>query len=284
MITIDHVIETILTAIFSNDLLSGNLFLKGGQSLRIKEKLKNRFSADTDFSTPLKIENNDIFFEELESSLAKSFWGIDLYLFDYKPLRRPKNKKDGTPDFWNGWSIEFKIIESKKRNLPPEILSREAIIPDGSISPKITIDISEYEYCGSVEKIKLNNGVEVKSYSRALLILEKIRAICQQHKLYQYKNSDQRARDFYDIEKLWIKSLQENNHAVFIKELKKHLPFVFKAKEVDTVLLQKIFDEDFIEIQRTGWPQVESTVKGKLQDFDYYVQTLKQIVKLTIQD
>lgn len=282
MITINDTIETILISIYSNDLLSGSLFLKGGQALRFKEKLTNRFSADADFSTPSKIDNVDIFFEALHTSLSTTFLEKGYYLFAFKYTKRPKKLKDGSPDFWSGWGVEFKIIEEQKRNLPLDVINREALIPEGASSPRITLDISEYEYCGSVEKIKISHDIEVNSYSRALLLLEKIRAICQQHPKYPHKNSDQRARDYYDVERLWNKALQESENQSFIDELKKHVNPVFKAKDVDLDLIHKIFETEFIEIQRTGWPQVESTVKGKIQDFDYYVQTLRGIVNLIV--
>lgn len=280
MITIDETIEIILISIYSNDLLSGSLFLKGGQALRFKEKLINRFSADADFSTPSKLENVNIFFEALHSSLTVEFHNKGYYLFAFSCTKRPKKLKNTTPEFWSGWGVEFKIIEEEKRNLSIDKLNREALIPEGANSPRLTLDISEYEYCGSIEKIKISHNIEVNSYSRALLILEKIRAICQQHSHYAHKNSNQRARDYYDIERLWNKAIQETDNQAFLEELKTHLTSVFKTKEVDHNLLKKIFELEFIETQRSGWPQVESTVKGKIQEFDYYVQTLKIIISL----
>lgn len=283
MITINATIEAILIGIYSDNLLSNSLFLKGGQALRFKEKLTNRFSADADFSTPSSIDNVDIFFEALYSALALVFRDRGYYLFAFKYTKRPNKLKDGSPDFWSGWGVEFKIIEESKRNLPLDVINREALIPEGASSPKITLDISEYEYCGSVERVKIAHGVEINSYSRALLILEKIRAICQQHITYPHRNSDQRARDYYDIERLWNKALQEEADShLFIQELKTHIRSVFEAKDVDIEILQRIFDSEFIEIQRTGWPQIESTVKGKIQDFDYYVETLRGIINLVL--
>lgn len=277
--TIDHVIETLLLAIYSNKMLADKLILKGGQALRVKEKLINRFSADADFSTPQNIENTEIFFELLHTALSKEFHDQGYYVFSFKFTKRPKTLKTGAPDYWSGWGIEFKIIEANKRNLSKEKLDREALIPDGAISPRITLDVSEYEYCGSIEKIKIGHSdVVATSYSRTLLILEKIRAICQQHPKYPHKNSDQRARDYYDIERLWEKSLQQDDETFFIEELQAHVRSVFAAKDVNTNLLVAIFEADFIEIQRSGWAQVVDTVKGRLQNFDYYVETLRRIV------
>ena len=38
-------------------------------------------------------------------------------------------------------------------------------------------------------------------------------------------------------------------------------------------------NEDFLKSQEIGWQEVKSTVRGLNQDFSYYVQTIKDIVK-----
>jgi predicted nucleotidyltransferase component of viral defense system len=274
---VDEVIEICLTGIYKEDIFNGSLYLKGGQALRIKEELKSRFSADIDFSTPKKIELPDLFFNNLEEALRNEFSSRGYYLFDFTPERRPKFRTEGTPDFWGGWLITFKFIENQHKTKPLELRRKMAIIPRGAISQKIEFDISEYEYCGSVEKIKVKS-VEVSVYSRVLLLVEKIRAICQQHPDYKLKGNDARSRDYYDIEKLWSKSLQEKNEDTFINECAKHIENVFKAKEVDLALLEQIFLPDFVEVQRNGWPSVVSSVSDKMQNFDYYNETLKLII------
>lgn len=274
---IDYVIETSLVAIFSTDLLSESIYLKGGQALRVKEQLRNRFSADMDFSFPDKISDEDVFFEMMQTALEQEFYANGLSLFDFKAVRKPRFKAAGTPDFWSGWGVEFKLIEKSKRNDPPEKRSREALIPVGANSPTITIDISEHEYCGSVERIQIK-GTQVNVYSRTLLILEKIRAICQQHPEYPYKSNDQRARDYYDIERLWSKVLKDGNTDAFLRDCASHFKAVFDAKGVTYDLLEKIFSPNFVELQRSGWSAVEVTVRGRLQPFEYYNETLKSII------
>lgn len=277
MLDIDFVIETSLVAIYSNNLLSDQLFLKGGQALRVKEKIKNRFSADIDFSFATEIADQDIYFEMLREALASGFYGSGYYLFDFSYNRKPRFKKEGTPDFWSGWGVEFKLVPNSKRNLSKADLSRSGLVPKGASSPKITLDISEHEYCGSVEKVKVK-CTDVNVYSRKLLILEKIRAICQQHPEYPLKSVDQRARDYYDIEQLWVIVLKEENAEVFLEECAKHIKLVFDAKGVNLELLENIFEPAFVELQKNGWKSVQNTVSGKLESFEYYIETLKFIV------
>lgn len=276
-IKIEEVVETVVEALFSNEVLSPALYLKGGQALRLKEEISSRFSADIDFSTPDRIEPVEIFFEAMRSSLRGAFEKKQLYMFDFKFSKRPKNRDDGVPDFWAGWAVEFKLIELTKKNQFAVELSRSAIVPLGTNSPKIAIDISEHEFCGSHEEFKLGD-TRVKVYSRALLILEKIRALCQQHPDYPFKSTDQRSRDYYDIERIWSKALAEDSHVKLIQECRRFIHQVFKAKDVSLELLDKIFDRGFIELQKQGWSTVQATVEGSLQEFEYYIESLRSLI------
>lgn len=280
MIHIDQVIQQCLTAIYSNDVLNEKLYLKGGQALRLAHNLKSRFSRDADFSTPSNIEDVDSFFNNLKQCLENEFLISDYSLFDFKYIRKPAQRDNNTPDFWGGWAVEFKLIEKEKALLPITQRRRESIIPEGSESSKILLDISEYEYCGSIEYIKIGS-VEIKSYSRVLLVLEKIRAICQQHPDYPHRRTTaDRSRDYYDIERLYQKILNDNKEDEFIEEAGKHISDVFKAKGVDVQLLDRIFDPSFYSLQAKGWEATKRTVSQKVDEFSYYNETLKNIVKM----
>ena len=210
----------------------------------------------------------------------EEFLKSKLYIIDFKPTRKPKIKKTGTPDFWGGWAVEFKIITKEQLNLSKARRSSSAIIPEGFLTNKIPIDISEMEYCEGFETIKVKS-IEIKVYSKPLLVLEKLRAICQSHPGYQYRITESnRARDFYDIEQIYIKVLNEGHINNFFKELSKHIIKVFEAKNVPLFLIDScLSNEDFLKSQEIGWEEVKSTVRSLNQNFSYYVQTIKDIVK-----
>lgn len=282
-LSIDDVIQISLTAIYKEDTFNQNLYLKGGQAIRLLENIRTRFSADIDFSVQNKINDQDEFFNQIKDTLYIEFSNNELHLFDFNFTRKPKVKSEGTPDFWGGWQVEFKLIYDSKKFKKLEIQRREALIPSGCQSSIINIDISEYEYCNSIETVKLETVI-VKTYSRTLIVLEKIRAICQQHPTYILKGNDSRARDFYDIEKLWQKVLREKNQVVFINECRKHIGHVFKAKEVPLDIMEFIFEETFIELQKQAWETVKNSVSERIDDFEYYVENLKQIINLIKQE
>ena len=55
---------------------------------------------------------------------------------------------------------------------------------------------------------------------------------------------------------------------------------MFEAKNVPLSLIDSCLrSDDFLKSQEIGWQEVKSTVKGLDQDFSYYVQTIKDIVK-----
>ena len=280
MIAAEEVVWKILIAIYSHDVLSEKMYLKGGQALRLIHGLKSRLSRDSDFSFSDKIDKEKIFFKYLESAIREEFLKSRLYVIDFKPTRKPKIKKTEAPDFWGGWAVEFKLITKEQLSLSEARRSSSAIVPEGFLTNKIPIDISEMEYCESFETIKVRS-VEVKVYSKPLLVLEKLRAICQSHPGYKYRiTQSNRARDFYDIEQIYTKVLNEGEINNFFKELSKHIVKVFEAKNVPLSLIDSCLNnDDFLKSQEIGWEEVKSTVKGLNQNFSYYVQTIKDIVK-----
>jgi hypothetical protein len=135
------------------------------------------------------------------------------------------------------------------------------------------VEISKHEYCGK-KRTKTIQGVKIFGYSRELLVLEKIRAICQQHPDYAYRSSKNRARDFYDIYELTA-----NTDDGFISRCSSQIEKVFHAKEVPLKILTSLWEVDFINEQRLGFDEVKDTVTGKIRDFDVYVEHLRFFVR-----
>jgi hypothetical protein len=247
--------------------------LKGGSAMRLFDNLTSRLSIDADFSVEDIIYDDKMFFAAIKSSVETSFHNLRLYIIDFKIKRKPKNKKKNKPDWWGGWSCEFKLVSHDHRGKSIEAKRRNALIPEGANSSKIIMDISEHEYCGK-KRTKNFHGIKILGYSRELLVLEKIRAICQQHPNYAYRLSKNRARDFYDIYELTV-DVDDN----FANRCKHHIEKVFKAKEVPLEILKSLWMDDFIDEQRRGFDQVKNTVSGGVKNFDVYVEYLRFLVK-----
>jgi phosphopantetheinyl transferase (holo-ACP synthase) len=140
------------------------------------------------------------------------------------------------------------------------------------------LEISQYEYCKSIQNIQIKGSI-IKSYSRSLLILEKLRALCQQHPDYQIKGNRLRARDYFDITKLIEKYTIKGEQESLVLECQNHISGVFAAKEVSQKLLSKITQADFVKRQEFNWEQVKGTVIGKKEEFNYYVQSVEEFIK-----
>jgi hypothetical protein len=270
---IDEVIKETIIAIYSDPVPSINLFLKGGSAMRLFDDLTSRLSIDIDLSIDAVVDDEKSFFTDMESKIGKRFRELKFDIIDFNWIKRPKKKGKEQPVWWGGWVFEFKIVSEIHREKSPEKKRRNALIPAGANSPKITVEISEYEYCKN-GRTKSINGVEILGYSRELIVLEKIRAICQQHPEYVYKSSKNRSRDFYDIYELTA-----NVDDDFAHRCSHHIEKVFNAKGVSVDFLRSLWEEDFIDIQRKGFDQVRSTVQGKVYDFDVYVENLRFLVK-----
>ena len=270
---IEEAINETILAVYQSSDLAKHLFLKGGSALRIFEDQKTRLSIDADFSLKAGLENADHFFDAIHSCIETRFKKLGFDVIDMKPKRKPKKCPANRPEWWGGWACEFKLVDQKHANKTIETRRRNALIPDGANSPKITIDISEHEYCGK-HRTKTIDGIPILGYSRELLVLEKMRAICQQHPSYPFRLSKNRSRDFYDIY-----MLTTDMDEAFAESCVPHLGKVFAAKEVPLQLLESIWDEEFMDEQRRGFDQVRDTVRGKVYDFDVYLEHLRFLIK-----
>lgn len=271
---IKDILELELIGIFSDPYLSKHVFLKGGAALIFLEKIDERKSTDVDLSTPDSIKDHEkTFFARIEKVLEQEFRKHNYDVIDFKYYRKPKERR-GRPEWWGGWNCEFKLCADEHRNLSHERRRKRALIPEGTNSSKIEIQISEHEYCGRTRG-KTIKGVKINGYTRALLVVEKLRAICQQHPDYKYRMRRNRVRDVVDIYHL----TKDNQDERFLKECKTELPKAFAAKEVDTAFLEALFDGEFVDMLRAGFPQVEDTLKGKAYPFDTYVEFLRAFVR-----
>lgn len=277
--TVEQVIEHTIFAIYKNNVLGKKLFLKGGQALRLKEKIQSRLSTDIDFSVSGEIEMSENFFSSIEKALKNHFCTLGLLIREFKFTRKPEVRGNKFLNILTGWAMEFKLLPVVHNQISDNEKYKFYLIPRGVVSPKIEIDISEYEYCDSFETIKVH-GSTVRTYSRPLLVLEKIRALCQQHPGYPHKRVTKgRSRDFYDIERLWKNSLEERTTDALISDCRKHALAVFNAKDVPIGLATRIFETDFLDQQKRSWAGVEESVAGKLESFEYYVESLKYVVE-----
>lgn len=271
--TITDVLNKSIVAICRDPIVARTLVLKGGSAIRLFEGDAHRLSIDADFSAEEKIADEKGFFERMHKALSKAFGHDGFDVIDFKAPRRPARQKPGSPPWWGGWKCTFKLVSHDLHDKSLETRRRNALIPEGSNSPVIEIDVSDGEYCGS-KRSKMLQGVKVQCYTAELLVLEKMRAICQQHPSYRFTTRKNRARDFYDIQRL-----TERIDDRFIETCRRHLGNVFQAKEVPIELLSAFWDQEFLSNQELGFREVVDTVKGKVEAFEVYVQHARHLIR-----
>jgi len=272
---IDEVITQAIVSIYSSSALSELLILKGGSAMRLFDDMDSRLSIDADFSLKDRLTDSNRVFKEMSRCITKAFRAHGYDLLDFKASRRPRKIRKGFPVWWGGWACEFKLVDRKHRQKSLETRRRNALVPEGSNSPRISIDLSEHEYCGK-QRAKMLHGTKIRAYSREMLVLEKLRAICQQHPDYPYRQeTENRARDFYDIHSLTI-DIDDG----FIRRCQFHMGAVFGAKEVPLWILHALWKDDaFIDEFRRGFDQVRDMVRGPVDSFDVYLEHVRFLLK-----
>ncbi len=261
-----------LISLFSDNDLLDVLVLKGGTALEFYD-LDYRLSLDLDFSIEKEFDQDlTVIKEKVEKVLGNTFREAGYEVFDVKALEKPKQISPEMADFWGGYSIEFKIISAEQYvqfSKDIDSLRREAMVVGLMNRKKIEIDISKYEYC-QPKQIKELEGYSIYVYTPAMMVCEKIRAICQQMPEYREivlsSSQSARARDFYDmyllIERYAIDLATKDNLYLLGK--------IFKAKRVPLSLIAKI--RNTREFHRDDFTAVRATVgnSDKVDTYDYY--------------
>lgn len=271
---LEHIKRLAIIAMFSDDELMETLVLKGGNALDIIYGISPRASLDLDFSIPTEFRPNEIplIKSKMERELTRIFDEHGYTVFDVKFEERPKKYDPRLAPFWGGYRLEFKIIKKAKYEQmsdDPQTLRVNAIDIGSGSQKTHRIEISKWEYCDTKRKEEIDHYT-IYVYSPEMIIIEKIRAICQQMPEYSEfigkSHSTARARDFFDIYTA-IEHFKINITASKNIQLLKN---IFIAKQVSLELIGKI--KDYREYHRPDFVAVESTIKPdvKLNGFDFY--------------
>lgn len=272
-----------ISALVADDVLMGILVLKGGNALDLAYDISNRGSIDIDFSMEKDFteEEKKRIGNQVSSLLKNEFIKEGLSVFDVKFYERPHKIEDSVKSFWGGYCLEFKTIPfetQKALGENVEELRKNAIEIATNHSTKFEVDISKYEYVGK-KRPKDIEGATVYVYSPEMLVIEKVRALCQQVSEYKtvvlHMTAKSRARDFYDIYNL-CQSFNIDFTSKENVELAKH---IFEAKHVPLSYIKKL--EDYREHHRHSWESVLGTISQKehLKDFDFYFNFVLEKLK-----
>lgn len=278
MANINEIKRLTLQAMMRDDLLMQGLVLKGGNALQLAYDITNRGSIDIDFSMENEFKEQD--FERLSrvfgEYLNEEFSEIELVAYDVKFIKKPQ--KGSIPE-WRGYNLEFKLIEKEKFNKfenDIEAIRRNAIkINEATQETKYTVDISSYEYVDTAIKKDID-GLILRVYTPEMILIEKIRALCQS--MPQYKEivtsarPKKRARDLYDI---WMICQHFKN----LNLTEDYFKNIFAAKRVPLSYLDNF--EILREQNREDWEVVKQTISHdeEIKDYDFYFDFVRNLIE-----
>jgi predicted nucleotidyltransferase component of viral defense system len=265
-----------LRALVGDEILMKGLVLKGGNALQMAYDITSRGSIDIDFSIANDFSESDKqhIHVRLEILLNIEFEKEDLRVFDVNFYEKPKANEVKE---WKGYCIDFKTIElSKFNSLTLQESRTSAIAVKPNNSTKFTVDISSYEYTDG-KKMKEIDGAVMYVYTPEMILFEKIRALCQTIPDYQTivksANVKGRARDVYDIWNIcdsYPIDFSSSENRMILKE-------IFAAKRVPLDFIDLI--EKYKDIRAQDWSNVQATVTGNLEPFDFYFDFLMGVIR-----
>lgn len=282
---LERIKKLVVIALFSDDDLIDKLVFKGGNAVDLIHGAAMRGSVDLDFSLESDLPDADetTWRARFDALLNTAFHPEGFKVFDVTFERRPPNVSPDLADFWGGYRLEFKVIRSDKYNALREDQRRlrtAAVSVAGGHRKKLSVDISCHEYCRPKDEFEID-GYTVFVYTPAMIVCEKLRAICQQMpeygRLVRSRSQSARAKDFFDIHVLIRHFGIDLSSPSNVETLR----CIFLAKHVPLHLLGAVRDQQ--DFHRQGFAAVRDTVKPgvKLRKFEYYFDfVVAQIKKL----
>jgi predicted nucleotidyltransferase component of viral defense system len=266
-----HVKKVVILAMFSDDELMDRLVLKGGNLLDIVYQLSARASVDVDLSMSGEFDDLGKLRAKVLKALESTFASHAYAVFDFRLTEQPPKLSDDMKDFWGGYRIQFKLIETAKHHRlkqDVEQLRKNAEVVGEKGSTVFRVDISKHEFCDDKQLFELDDQ-EVFGYSPEMFVAEKLRAICQQMDEYVQLvklHPRPRAKDFVDIQII----TQHYGIDFGRDEFQELVQKTFEFKRVPLKLLGEI--RDSYDQHQPGFEAVRVTVYPdfQLEEFEYY--------------
>ncbi len=282
-----------IQAIYLDDNLSDILVLKGGNALSILE-LTRRASYDLDFSLYECTMEDEELEEKFKAAITNYFEENDYKVIKFEFKVKPKKEVAPKLFKWGGYAIEFKFIDIDKyteiTKTTQEATVKKAYAQEyanmtGTNDP-VLIELSKNEYCKDFHE-KAFEDITIKIYSPWMIIFEKLRAICQQMEEYKKRTtSTPRARDFFDIYTTSKAYVLEKTPPEEIEELKELCQNIFKIKEVDISLLERL--DEYKGFHEQSFQKVIDSVleeeRSNLKSFDFYFDETKKMAEWVLKN
>lgn len=276
LLTPEEIRKLTIIAAFSVDEFLAKAALKGGNAIDLIYGISDRASFDIDLSFDGEPENVEKIRRDLERSLTRVFGERGYKVIGYKYSPHPLKVKQGMEEFWGGYDATFKIIEAAKYE---ELLgekgdpNRQATVVGPGNRRTLIIQISNFEYCTGKTQHDLDDSV-VYAYTPVMLVIEKIRALCQCSPEYPYTTERERAQDYFDIFTL-VKHFKINLNNPENREI---IRWIFKMKKVPKKLIFSLPENH--HKHENGFPRVRDTIRAgiEIKDFEYYARFLDNIV------
>lgn len=286
---------TIISIFSASDELMKLFALKGGNALNYIYNLNQRSSIDIDISMENSFEKLEMKLKEVENILTNSFKRTfkenGLKAFDIILEKKPHEMSLDKEEFWGGYKLSFKVLEYERwlelkdqEDKDINDMRRQAIPFNKDFKRVFTVDISRHEYFKD-KQLKILDDYYIYVYSPRMIVLEKLRAICQQTKEYaeiiETHKPRGRAQDFFDI---YI--ILENFSEIDLSSQKslEELKETFSIKKVPLSIMDRL--ENYREFHRDSFTAVQDTVfnSDQLKSYDFYFDYVLEKVKLITQN
>lgn len=268
--------RTAIKALCSDDVLLERLVLKGGNALALIYGVGGRASLDLDYSIESDFEDLTDTKRRLDGTIQRAFAELGYVAFDQKfELRPPLRGAMQMHPNWGGYLYSFKLLPKKLRQKLSADLQQmrsQALTTQPREGRTFRIDISRFEVCQGKQAHELDD-LQLYVYSPAMLLAEKLRALCQQDPEYTLRGHPApRARDFFDIHTIVTKLGVSFAGPEFVALL----GAVFVIKQVPLSYLGHLPASR--EFHRADWASIEATITNEHESYDFYFDYVLKLI------
>lgn len=275
----------ILQALFLDDELSKLVVVKGGTALFLLDAIGRR-STDIDFSL-CEVPEEKATKEYLESKFKAAIGGFlsekGYELFHYKFEEKPPRG-----NFRLGYEIACKflpyaVFDRLKGKKNSDRMMHQAFRDMTTLEKGVIIQVSKNEFCDTHGEAEIEGGIVIRIYSPEMILIEKLRALCQQMKEYPNRTKKTaRAKDFYDIYVLDAHYGIAKKCAADPDPFKLLVKNIFGIKSVPVELLYKL--EDYRDYHEQDFQSVQNSVidSGGLKPFTFYFDYAINICRIIL--
>jgi predicted nucleotidyltransferase component of viral defense system len=263
IVEVDYSLGHILASICQDAVLSETLILKGGTALKKSYYPDYRFSLDLDFTAASGAPSGRAMEEALQMVVTKT----QEELLEFGPFTLTERRHEERTPHPRGQEAFDIYIQFPWHRTPLSMIKVEITFDE-----PLVLDCQErLLFHGYEEGLK----AVLHCYSLEEILAEKLRAVLQAQRKLAEKGWVARARDYYDLWQILVRSKSQLNFAILPDLLRRKC----EIRDVDFTGVDDFFPAHLLKTVEQGWQRSLSEVVKQPPPFPRMILDLRNLLQ-----